>query len=77
MTPEWEKCMEELRMISATQTGNLILPRAQMATFKSIEEASNAAAAEGPELPWRRIFAALEAAGLVAFGIVQSGNDAA
>ena len=68
---------DDQRMVSVTETAGLILPRAQMATFKSIEEASNAAAAECPELPWRRIFAALEAAGLVAFGIVQSGNDAA
>ena len=55
------------REIAAIEVDSLILARAQLATFQSRQDATASAVKECPELPWAKIFAALEAAGLVAF----------
>jgi hypothetical protein len=57
------------RTISATEIGGLTMVRAQIGTFKTLPAAACAAVEKCPELPWRRIFEALEAAGVVAFGV--------
>lgn len=57
----------EQRILLAEELGDFILQRTQPTTFKSRAEATAAASAACPELPWEKIFAALEAAGLVAF----------
>ena len=54
-------------MVAAAEVAGLIIQRTQPATFKSRVEATAAANAACPGLPWEKIFAALEAAGLVAF----------
>lgn len=43
------------------------LQRTQCATFKSRQQAVDAATLEYQDLPWDKIFCALEAAGIVAF----------
>lgn len=58
---------DDPRMVAADQLGNVILQRTQLATFKSRDEATKAANIACPELPWAKIFAALEAAGLIGF----------
>lgn len=67
-----QRRLDAIRSVAADERNNLILQRTQWASFKSREEATTAASAACPELPWEKIFAALEAAGLVAFNI---GHD--
>lgn len=57
------------RIVLTEEVGNLMVPRSQIMTFKSMGQAIVAAEEACPEIPWRRIFPALEAAGLVKFGV--------
>ena len=52
----------------AVTCGPFALPRAKVATLKTLPTAAYAATELCPSLPWRDIFEALDAAGLVAFG---------
>lgn len=53
--------------VAAVIVGRVALQRSSIATFQSKEGATANAAAHCPELPWGKIFDALEAAGILAF----------
>lgn len=65
--PSTDRPASETRIVSCDEIDDLILQNTKPSTFLSRELATARASAICPELPWGKIFEALEAAGLVGF----------